>query len=64
MVNRVDLPTEGNPTIPILASPDLETSKPSPTGPALDLDPSTNSLFNLANLALRVPKWKEVALFF
>lgn len=27
---KVDLPTEGNPTRAILASPDLETSKPAP----------------------------------
>jgi hypothetical protein len=29
-VRRVLLPTEGNPIIPTLASPALETSKPSP----------------------------------
>lgn len=29
LVKRVDLPTEGNPIIPILASPDLDTSNPS-----------------------------------
>jgi len=60
----VDLPTDGNPTIPILASPDLETSNPSPTGPALDLEPSTNSLLSLASLAFNVPRWYDVALFF
>lgn len=27
---NVDLPTDGNPTSAILASPDLETSKPAP----------------------------------
>jgi len=29
-VNKVDLPTEGKPTKPTLASPDFDTSKPSP----------------------------------
>jgi hypothetical protein len=30
VVNRVDFPTEGKPTRPILVSPDLETSNPRP----------------------------------
>ena len=29
-VKSVDFPTDGNPTSPTLASPDFETSKPSP----------------------------------
>ena len=33
LVRRVDLPTEGKPIIPTLASPDFDTSKPSPPGP-------------------------------
>ena len=32
-VSRVDLPTEGKPIMPTLASPDFDTSKPSPPGP-------------------------------
>lgn len=34
-VNKVDFPTEGKPTNPTRASPDLETSKPSPAPPKL-----------------------------
>lgn len=33
LVKSVDFPTEGKPTIPILESPDLATSKPSPPPP-------------------------------
>lgn len=57
-MSKVDFPTDGNPTIPILASPDFETSNPSPTGPYFPLLlPSITSLFNFANLAFKRPKW-------
>ena len=63
MVNNVDFPTEGNPTIPILLSPDLATSNPSPAAPFLH-ETSMISLFNFANFAFKSPKWYDVALFF
>jgi len=47
---RVDFPTEGNPINPTLASPDLETSKPSPPPPFLPLAPSICSRLSYANL--------------
>ncbi len=56
LVRRVDFPTEGNPTIPILLSPDFWTSKPSPAAPFLQ-EPSIISRFSLANLAFKRPKW-------
>lgn len=58
-VRSVLFPTEGKPTKPIRVSPDLVTSKPRsaffvpadfPAGPLI------NSVFNLAILALSVPK--------
>lgn len=55
LVRRVLLPTEGKPIIPTLASPALETSKPSP---ATDFFPPGGSiiyLLSLASLALRRP---------
>ena len=56
LVNKVDFPTEGKPTNPILASPFLATSKPSPP-PPLDLAIlSNNSLLSLAILAFKSPK--------
>jgi hypothetical protein len=63
LVRSVDLPTDGNPIIPTLASPAFETSKPSP---ATFLPPagSINYLLSFASLALRSPKWLDVALFF
>lgn len=55
-VNKVDFPTEGKPTNPILASPFLATSKPSPP-PPLDFDIlSKSSLLSLAIFALSNPK--------
>lgn len=48
---KVDLPTEGNPINPILASPVFDTSNPSPPPPYDFNALSNNSLFNLANLA-------------
>lgn len=54
-VNNVDFPTEGNPIIPTLASPVLETSNPSPVPPLLPLAPSISSRFNFASFALSVP---------
>lgn len=64
LLRRVDFPTEGKPIRPILASPDLETSNPSP-GPPFPLDKlSIYSLFNLASLALSKPRCPSVALFF
>lgn len=56
LVSNVDFPTEGNPIIPTLASPDFETSKPSPTAPFLPPVGSINYRFSLANLALSRPK--------
>ena len=56
LVNNVDLPTEGNPIIPTLASPALETSNPSPlTPPFLDPGGYINYRFNLASFALSKP---------
>ena len=55
LVSRVDFPTEGNPIIPTLASPLLDTSNPSPAGPVLPLLPSINSRLNLANFAFNWP---------
>jgi len=55
-VRSVDFPTEGNPIIPTLASPLLETSNPSYVPPPFLLAESINSLFNLASLAFNSPK--------
>jgi hypothetical protein len=58
LVSKVDFPTEGNPTKPILVSPDLVTSKPRSAFlvPAdFPPDPWINSLFNLAIFAFNVP---------
>ena len=55
-VSRVDLPTDGKPIMPTLASPDLETSKPSPTAPFLPPLGSINYRFSLASLALSRPR--------
>ena len=63
-MSNVDLPTDGKPIIPTLASPDLETSNPYPACPFLPPVGSINYRFNLASLALRSPKWYAVALFF
>lgn len=54
LVKSVDLPTEGKPIIPTLASPDLETSKPYPVT-FLPPAGSMSSLLSLASLALRRP---------
>lgn len=53
-VSRVDFPTEGNPIIPTLASPDFDTSNPSPVT-FLPPDGYINYLFNLASFALSRP---------
>jgi len=50
----VDFPTEGNPIIPTLASPDFDTSNPSPVT-FLPPAGSINSLFSLASLAFKRP---------
>lgn len=55
-VNKVLLPTDGNPIIPTLASPAFDTSKPYPTAPFLPPAGSINYLLSLASLALRRPK--------
>lgn len=57
MVSSVDLPTEGNPIMPTRASPDLETSKPSPATAFLPPVGSMISRLSLASLALSRPKW-------
>jgi len=64
LVNSVDLPTEGKPINPTQASPDFDTSKPSPPPPFDLLIFSICSLFNLAILAFNKPKCPSVALFF
>lgn len=61
---RVDFPTEGNPTKPILASPFLATSNPSPPPPPFLEIASNCSLFSLAIFAFRSPMCPSVALFF
>lgn len=55
LVRRVDFPTEGNPIIPTLASPDFETSNPSYLAPPFLVAASINSLLSFASLALRRP---------
>ena len=57
LVRRVDLPTDGKPIMPTLASPDLETSKPYPPGPPF-LPPvgSMSYRLSLASLALSSPR--------
>ncbi len=57
LVRRVDFPTDGNPIMPTLASPDFDTSNPSYYAPPFFDAPSINSLFNFANLAFNNPKW-------
>lgn len=54
LVRRVDLPTEGKPIIPTLASPDLETSNPSPVT-FLPPAGSINYRFSFASFALSKP---------
>jgi hypothetical protein len=57
LVSKVDLPTDGNPIIPTLASPDLETSNPyPPTPPFLPPAGSINYRLSLASLAFSKPK--------
>lgn len=56
LVSRVDFPTEGNPIMPTLASPDLETSNPSPATAFFPPVGSINYLLSLASLALSSPK--------
>ena len=63
VLSRVDLPTEGKPIMATRASPDLSTSNPSPFSPFFPVGSSSCDLY-LANLALRVPRWYSVALFF
>ena len=64
LLSKVDFPTEGKPISPIQASPDLETSNPSPTIP-FPLDKlSIYSLLSFASFAFSNPKWPSVALFF
>lgn len=56
-VKRVDLPTDGKPIIPTRASPDFETSNPSPAfAPFFPPEGSINYRFNLANFAFSRPK--------
>lgn len=55
LVNSVDLPTEGKPIIPTLASPLLETSKPSYVPPPFFEEESIISLLSLASLAFKSP---------
>jgi len=57
-VKSVDFPTDGNPIIPTLASPDFDTSNPSPAGPPF-LPPvgSISSRLSLASFAFRRPMW-------
>jgi hypothetical protein len=55
-VKRVLLPTEGNPIIPTLASPALDTSNPSPATPFFPPDGSISYLLSLATLAFKRPK--------
>ena len=69
LLSSVDLPTEGKPTRPTRASPTLLTSKPSPLEAPPPPPPpppggSSNSRRSLASLALSMPRWPEVALFF
>ena len=64
LFSKVDFPTEGNPIRPIRASPDLETSNPSPGPPFPFESPSICSLFSFASFAFRSPKCPSVALFF
>ena len=57
VVNKVDFPTEGNPTNPIRVSPLFETSKPRPASfdPALlPSGPLISSLLSLAIFAFNV----------
>jgi hypothetical protein len=54
--SSVDFPTEGNPIMATLASPDLRTSKPSHFSPFFPVG-SSSSVRYLANFALRVPRW-------
>ena len=64
-VRSVDLPTDGKPTMPTRASPTLFTSNPSPLAPPPPPpDGSISSRRSLASLALSIPKWPAVALFF
>jgi len=47
---NVDFPTDGNPTSAILASPDLDTSKPAPPPPPAPGPGSSSCALNLASL--------------
>lgn len=47
---NVDFPTDGKPTSAILASPDLDTSKPAPPPPPAPGPGSSSCALNLASL--------------
>lgn len=53
---KVDFPTEGKPTRAIRASPDLLTSKPVPSDPAVFVGSSSCAL-RRASLPLSRPRW-------
>ena len=61
---RVDLPTDGNPTSAIRASPAFWTSKPVPAEEPEPAAGSRSCARRRASLPLRRPRWYSVALFF